>query len=180
MVSNGAFNFCHHMVLLSRGFRIQVKAMDSANSAHMFGPWLGVGMSMYLHACIWVVYCTLSPCSWTHDTSSSLADTICILMKWNLVPSSVLDSWQFRPGQHGAKIAARQTDYLYHGLLLSSSHDSIQEITITEFKVWAYSGLGMQYVCITLFIIFGDFYTLKSKCNTTFKFNMNLTFYVFH
>lgn len=91
----------------------------NANSTHML---VGVGMSMSLHACSWVVYSTLSPVFWAHDASSSLAETVCISMKWNL---SVPDSWQFRPGQHKARITSRQTDYLYRRLLPALSHDSI-------------------------------------------------------
>lgn len=79
--------------------------------------WLLVGCRyVCVSACLRLsgaVYSSLSPCSWPHDTSSSLADTICILMKWNFVPPSVPDRWQFSPDPYGAKILPTQTDYLY-------------------------------------------------------------------
>ena len=37
-----------------------------------------LSVAMSLHACVWVAYDTLSPFSWAHDASSSLADTICM------------------------------------------------------------------------------------------------------
>lgn len=58
-----------------------------ASKCKFYKHGLGVGMCLSLHACTRVVYTSLSPHSWTHDdTSLSLTDTICTLMKWNPAP----------------------------------------------------------------------------------------------
>lgn len=72
------------------------------NVSAALGTKLSVGMS--LRAWAQVLYENLSPCSRTHDASTSLAGTICISMKWNLAPLSVSDSWQFRPDERWLKL----------------------------------------------------------------------------
>lgn len=135
------------------------------------GSRLGVGMSTSMHAWIWVVFSFLSACFRPHCASSSLADTICISMKWNLVPLSVPDSWQFRPGQHRSKITSRQTDYLYRRLLPSLSHDSTKKLQSLGLKCEH----TVLWVCMQSNLVLRGFFTLKEKMVSSFiqiTFNM--------
>lgn len=120
------------MKLESTFFNSQThRCMPYANS-DCTQAWLPVGCCC---ACIppclqlsGVVSRNLIFLSWAHDTRSSLADNICISMKWNLVPLSVPDSWQFILGQKGAKVTARQTIYKYNWLLPHFLHGSIKKL----------------------------------------------------
>ncbi len=190
-------SFCAHMVLQPRGSEIWGQAKDKccvgtwlshARVSFKFThkcvrvcqlmqilhtclalDWVLVSLRLCMPAFEWCIAPYL-PAPGHMTLSSSLADTICISMKWNLVPLSAPDSWQFRPGQRRAKITPRQTDYLYRRLLPSLSHDR----NYNQFKMCTNSTLSLHVSYFAVFLWFLHFEEQMQWPFCAIKFNMIL------